>query len=130
MSKIEWDTSQVNRLARDFSKAPGRVQRKVPKVLRRGALEIKRRIERAAGGHDYLPTLDQHVSYTEFNPFDYEIGFDKVGSGNLANIAAFGSINNAPIMESPAMIARRELPEIERHLGDAGEEAVLGTDKG
>ena len=127
--KLEWDTSEVNRLAVDLSEAPGRMQRKAPKVFARGAFEIKNRIKRAASGHDYLPELSSHVSYTKYGDLDYEIGFDKVGQGNLAVFAVYGSINNAPIMESPAMLARRELPEIERHLGDAGEESVLGGDK-
>ena len=126
MARLEWDTSQVGRLAVDLSEAPGRIQRKAPSVFARGAFEIKNRIKRAASGHDYLPSLSSHVSYTKFGPLDYEIGFDKVGQGNLANIAAYGSINNAPVMESPAMLARLELREIERHLGDEGEEAVLG----
>lgn len=128
MTRLHWDTSEVDRLALDLSEAPGRMQRKAPGVFARGAFEIKNRIKRAASGHDYLPSLDAHVSYDRRGFLDYEIGFDKVGQGNLANIAVYGSINNAPIMESPAMLARPELREIERHLGDVGEGAVLGGD--
>lgn len=126
---LHWDTSEVNRLAADLSEAPGRMQRKAPKVFNRGAFEIKGRIKRAAEGHAHLPELDQHVSYDKFGPLDYEIGFDKVGQGNLANIAAYGSVNNAPIMPTPAELARLEIPEIERHLGAEGEDAVLGGDR-
>src|SRR5689334_12657901 len=129
MTRLHWDTDEVDRLAVDLSEAPGRMQRKARAVFARGAFEIKGRIKRDASGHDYLPSLDNHVSYTKFGPLDYEIGFDKVGQGNLANIAVYGSVNNAPVMESPLMAARREIPAIERHLGDAGEEAVLGGDK-
>jgi hypothetical protein len=129
MARLEWDTSEVNRLAVDLSEAPGRVQRKAPKVFARGAFEIKNRIKRAASGHGHLSKLGAQVSYDKLGPLSYEIGFDKVGQGALGNIAVFGSINNAPVMESPAMIARRELPEIERHLGVLGEESVLGADK-
>lgn len=125
---LHWDTSEANRLAVDLSKAPGRAQRKAPAVFARGAFEIKNRIKRAAKGHGHLPQIEAHVSYDELGPLTYEIGFNKVGQGNLANIAVFGSVNNAPVMESPVMIARYELPEIERHLGDVGEEAVLGGD--
>jgi len=124
--KLEWDTSELNRLSVDLSGAPGRVQRKAPKVFARGAFEIKKRIERAASGHDYLPDLDRHVGYSKLGDLEYEIGFNKVGQGSLGNIAVYGSINNAPVMESPAMLARPESREIERHLGDAGEESVLG----
>ena len=126
---LHWDTSELNRLAVDLSEAPGRIQRKAPAVFARGAFEIKNRIKRAASGHGHLPTLDAHVSYDRLGPLKYEIGFNKVGQGNLANIAVYGSINNAPVMESPAKLARPELREIERHLGDAGEESVLGGER-
>lgn len=129
MTRLHWDTSEVNRLAVDLSEAPGRAQRKAPAVFARGAFEIKNRIKRAASGHGHLPSLDAHVSYDHLGFLDYEIGFDKRGQGNLANIAVYGSINNAPIMETPAMLARPELREIERHLGDVGEESVLGGDR-
>lgn len=129
MTRLHWDTDELNRLSVDLSEAPGRMQRKAPAVFARGAFEIKNRIERAASGHDYLPTLDNHVSYDRLGLLEYEIGFDKRGQGNLANIAVYGSVNNAPIMESPAQLARYEIPAIERHLGDAGEEAVLGGDE-
>lgn len=129
MTRLHWDTSEANRLAVDLSAAPGRIQRKAPGVFARGAFEIKNRIKRAASGHDYLPSLSAHVSYDHRGFLEYEIGFDKVGQGNLANIAAYGSINNAPVMESPVMVARPELREIERHLGDEGEDAVLGGDR-
>ena len=129
MASLRWDTSEVNRLAVDLSEAPGRMQRKAPKVFARGAFEIKGRIKRAASGHDYLPQLDNHVSYDKLGPLDYEIGFDKVGQGNLAVFAVYGSVNNSPVMESPAQLARYEIPAIERHLGDEGEDAVLGGDK-
>jgi hypothetical protein len=128
MTNLHWDTSEVDRLAVDLSEAPGRLQRKAPAVFARGAFEIKGRIKRAASGHSHLPSLDNHVSYDRLGLLEYEIGFDKIGQGNLANIAVYGSINNAPIMPSPAELARLELPEIERHLGDVGEEAVLGGD--
>ncbi len=128
MTGFRWDTTELNRLVADLTAAPGRVQRKAPAVFARGAFEIKGRIKRAAKGHGHLPQLDAHVSYDKLGPLEYEIGFDKVGQGSLANIAVFGSVNNDPVMESPVMIARYERPQIERHLGDAGVEAVLGGD--
>lgn len=126
MTGLGFDTSQIDRLAVDLSEAPGRIKQKAPAVFARGAFEIKNRIKRAATGHQYLPGLERHVSYDKRGPLDFEIGFDKVGQGRLANIAAYGSINNAPIMETPAMLALRELAEIGRHLADEGEDAVLG----
>lgn len=127
MDHIRFDTSQVRRLSLDLTKAPGRVQRSAPKVLEVAANKIKRGMKDDASGHGHLPELDRHVSYTKESALSYEIGFDKVGQGNLANIAAFGSVNNAPVMDHTAAL-RRETPILLSKLGDAAEEAVLGDD--
>lgn len=124
---MHWDTSEVNRLAADLSRAPSRIQRAAPKVFEVAANKIKKSLRRDASGHDYLQSgFEFKVNYDRLGPIAYEIGFDDEGQGELANIAVFGSVNNAPIMQSPADHARLELPHIERHLGDEGEEAVLG----
>lgn len=122
---IHFDTSQLDRLSVDLSEAPDRIKEKAPKVFEVGANKIKRGMKRAASGHRYLPSLDAHVSYDKHGPLDYEIGFDKVGQGNLANFAAFGSINNAPVMDH-TLALREETPSIMSNLADAGESAVLG----
>ena len=132
MTGFEWDTSELNRLAVDLSKAPGRIQRKAPAVFARGAFEIKNRIKRDASGHGHLSgkdPLDSHVSYDRLGLLSYEIGFDKVGQGNLAVFAVYGSVNNAPVASAPIVHALAESKEIERHLGDEGEDAVLGGAK-
>lgn len=123
---IEWDYSDVNAVALDLSKAPGRLQRSAPKVFARGAFETKGRIQRDATGHRRLAGLPARVSYDKLGDLDYEIGFDKEGQGNLAVFAVHGSIHNAPVMSSPAEHLRRELPEITRHLGTEAENAVFG----
>lgn len=130
------DRSELNELALDLSKAPGRIQRRVPKVLRRGALEVKRGMARdffsqpkVAGHRGYYPHVARAVSYDELTPFDFEIGVDKnAEQGPLANILAFGSVNNAPVVDQTASL-RREMPKIQMHLGDAAEDCVL-SDKG
>lgn len=126
MNDLHWETDEMERVGVDLSEAPGRMQRRAPKVFGRGALEIKNRIQIDATGHDFLEDLPRHVSYDRLALLEYEIGFEKVGQGNLAVFAVFGSVNNAPVMESPVMAARREIPSIERHLGNEGEDAVLG----
>lgn len=129
MTRLHWDTSEVERFAIDLSEAPGRMQRKAAGVFARGAYEIKGRIRRAALGHDYLPDLPRFVSYDHLGPLHYEIGFDKVGQGNLAVFAVYGSVNNAPVMPTPYALALPELREIERHLANEAEDAVLGGDR-
>lgn len=126
---IEFDSSEVKRLALDLSGAPGRIQRRAPKTLRKGAFDVKQRLRRDAEGHAYLPGLAAKAAYSEFTPLSYEIGFDKGSTGSLGNVAVYGTSNNAPIMSSPADHLRLELPTILRHLADDGEESVLGDGK-
>lgn len=128
MSKIEFDASEVKTLALDLSKAPGRIQRKAPQVLKVGAFKTKRNLQRMASGHNYLSGLSGAVSYDAITPLHYEIGFDKEGQGHLANIAVYGSVNNAPVMGTPADALRMELPAMLRHLSDEAEDSVLGRD--
>lgn len=129
MSNVHWEHEQVDTLAIDLTDAPGRIQRKAPKVLEVGAFKTKRNLKRMASGHKYLPGLDGAVSYDRISDLEYEIGFDKRGQGNLANIAVYGSVNNAPIMGSPSDALRIELPSIVENLADAAEDSVLGEEK-
>lgn len=123
---IEFDSREVNQLAIDLSKAPGRIQRSAPKTLRKGAFDVKQRLRKDASGHGHLPYLQGKVNYDELTPLSYEIGFDKGEQGSLANVAVYGTANNAPVMSSPADHLRLEVPKIMRYLGDDGEDAVLG----
>lgn len=124
--KIEFDSSEVNSLAADLSKAPGRIQRAAPKTLRKGAFDVKQRLRADATGHGYLPGLAAKANYDEITPLSYEIGIDKGGQGSLGNVAVYGTSNNSPIMSHPETHLRLEMPTILRHLGDDGEDAVLG----
>lgn len=126
MTRIEFDASEVRSLALDLSKAPGRIQRRAPKTLRKGAFDVKQRLRRDAEGHAYLPGLAAKAAYDEMTPLSYEIGIDKGGQGDLGNVAVYGTSNNAPIMSHPETHLRLEMPTILRHLGDDGEDSVLG----
>lgn len=124
---LHWDTHEVDLLALDLSEAPARIQKKAPKVLEVAANKIKKSLRRDASGHRHLQSgFESKVNYDHQGPLTYEIGFDDIGQGELANIAVYGSVNNAPVMQSPADHARLEIPYILRQLGDEGEEAVLG----
>lgn len=126
--KIEFDASEVKALALDLSKAPGRIQRKAPKVMETGAFKTKRNLQRMASGHNFLSGLPSAVAYDRLDALglSYEIGFDKGEQGSLANVAVYGTSNNSPVMGTPLDALRLELPAIMRHLSDEGEDAVLG----
>lgn len=128
------DSHEVKELALDLAKAPGRIQRRVPAVLRKGAVEVKKGMRHdfrdkpisKAGHRGYYPHLLRAIGYDELTPYDYEIGIDKnAHQGALGNIIAFGTAHNGPEVDHTAAL-RREAPAIERHLADTAEESVLG----
>jgi len=120
------DTSELRALANDLARAPERTKAKARKVMVVGANKVKKGMRRDASGHRYLPELGSHVSYDMLTVgLGFEVGIDKVGQGRLGNIAAYGTSNNAPVFDHTAA-ARREVPLIVNHLGDALEESALG----
>lgn len=124
---VHIDTSQVDRLAVDLSRAPQRIQREAPRVMKRAAHNVADVMRRDASGHGHLPELQAFVGYdrTDTLGLGWRIGFAKEGQGNLANIAVFGSVNNFPVMDLNHGL-RTETPRMLAHLGGAAEDAVLG----
>ncbi len=128
MTSIHFDTSEINQLAVDFSRAPGRMQRAAPKVMHKTAFDIKTRMRRDATGHRYLPKFAREVNYERIDTLGlhYEIGFDKAGQGKLANIIVFGSINNAPVYDFYGALYA-ETRTLASKLADAGHDSALGV---
>lgn len=124
---VHFDTSEVDRLAVDLTRADGRLRTRVGGALFVAANKIKKGMRRDASGHRYLPELGRHVSYDKRGQFEYEIGIDKTGQGRLGNIAAYGTSNNAPVFDHTAAL-RRETPILVRKLGEAAQDSVLGDD--
>lgn len=125
MSGVHFDTSQVDRLAVDLSEAPKRIQLGAKRVMKRSAQNIKTTMKADASGHGHLPHLSDFVGYDQQGEYGYRIGFAKAGQGNLANIACFGSVNNAPVMDLNHGL-RIETPRLLQQLDGAAEDAVLG----
>lgn len=122
------DTHELDELAADFTSAPGRVQRGAVRILDRSAKRVQDGQRKDATGHRFLDELAGTVGKSRVGLLEYEVGFDKRGQGNLANILVFGSIHNGPIMSSPADHARRDVPLLERDAADMAEGAVLADD--
>lgn len=131
--RIRFDTSELERLAVDFSEAPGRIQRKAPKVMHKAAFNIKQGMRRdlRTGMYNHarthIPDMLGQINYDRLDTLGlaYEIGIDKDGQGKLGNFAAFGSINNAAIFNHTASM-RREMPRLLRALGAVAEDSVFG----
>lgn len=130
MPRVHFDTSEVDRLAVDLSRADGRLRTRTGQVLYVAANKIKKGMredirEGLSRARSHLPDLPNRVSYDKTGAFEYEIGIDKQGQGRLGNIAAYGTSNNAPIFDHTSAL-KREVPVMLHKLGEAAEESVLG----
>lgn len=128
------DTREVRQLSLDLSRAPGRMQRGAPRVLRKEMIALHRVMKRDATGHRYLmgrggaAPFQAHLAMeqTDAIGLEFEVGFNKAGSGKLANIIVFGSVNNAPVYNFHGPLVRRT-PRIVEALGGVAEDSVLGV---
>lgn len=115
------DHRQLDALARDLIAAPVQVIPAILPTANRAGYNLKRRMGRDASGHSHLPGLAATVEY-DVTPaptsVTIEVGFRDEGQGELAGIAAFGSVNNAPVMDITAGL-EDEVPVFIRHAAVA-----------
>lgn len=113
-------------LEADLAGAPGRVQRGATRVL---SGPVRRRLERIqkedATGHRQLKHLPDAIGSDMIGPLELEVGFDKEGQGELANIIVFGSVNNSPVYDFRAR-QHAAIPAILDDFADMAEDAVFG----
>lgn len=118
---------QLDSLARDLALVTAKVIPALLPTANRAGLNIKRRMGRDASGHAHLPGLASKVEY-DVTPrptsVEIEVGFRDEGQGELANIAAFGSVNNPPVMDITAGLDE-EASVLARHAAVAAVKALL-----
>lgn len=125
------DSSEVTHLAVDLSKAPDRITSDMRKVVKRGALNIKRGMQKDFSGHRYAGGVPGSFEFNQSgsNAFiaQAEIGeLDSAGpQWGIAAILAYGTSNNAPVVNLTGALYR-EVPALTKYLGDAAENDVLG----
>ena len=110
------DTSELLDLAADLMTAQ-RVEQ-FEATMHRAGNNIKRDMKADSTGHRHLPGLASTVGYDLYSgghQVTVEVGFAKKGQGNLATFAAYGSVNNAPVMDITRGL-RAELPNVEKWL--------------
>ncbi len=109
----EWDASEVHALAVRLGSVPARAMLALRPVGERAGMKMKASMRRGATGHRHLPGLARAVEYnvtSSPSELSVEVGFRKQGQGNLAAIAAFGSVNNAPVMDITAPLREEVQP--------------------
>lgn len=111
----------LTELVADLTAAPGRVQRKVDGVVRKGALNIKTDWQRRASGLAHAPAYPASITFDsgwKGAGYEAEIGPDKdKPQGALGNLITYGSANNPPSGDDIA-VADAEAPKFEKALGD------------
>lgn len=122
----QWDTSELDALAASFRAAPAKAMLAIVPTANRAGANIKRTMRADASGHRHLPRLQHYVEYdVDASPTEVsvEVGFRQEGQGNLANIAAFGSVNNSPVMDITRGL-HAEVPKFMRWAAQAAAEAL------
>ena len=122
----DFDTSELSALANDLMAAPAKVIPALVPVAYKAGMNMKRIMKADASGHRHLATLPGKVEYVvtqNASSIEIEVGFRDEGQGELANIAAFGSSNNAPVMDITHGLTE-EVPKFVRWVAQAGAEAL------
>lgn len=122
-----WDTSELRALKAAFDAAPFKAAAALGPVAEKAGVNMKAHMKRDASGHRHLRGLARTVEYDiKKSPalIELVVGFRKEGQGNLANIAAYGSQNNAPVMDITAPLAK-EVPNFMRWAGKVVGESLL-----
>ena len=111
------DVSGTQDLAAAFTAAGRKVSQGAPKVVSRGALNVKRQMQQELSGSPHFKSAAPAVSY-DLDGTEAEIGpeIGKAG-GSLAWIAAFGT-SRTPAWWDYTKAARDEAPNLEKFLAD------------
>lgn len=98
--------------------------------MKKSALEVKRGMQRDFSGHSYAPRVKYSLEFQSLGGNAYEIGeLDSSGpQWGIAAILAFGTSNNAPVVDHTAAL-RRETPKMLDYLGRDAEGAVFGVEE-
>ena len=123
---LRFDARELDALTRDLLAAPAKALPAIVPVAHKAGVNIKSTMKKDATGHRHLPGLPRTVEYDVAQSaasVTVDVGFRKEGQGNLANIAAFGSVNNAPVMDITRGLYD-ELPNFMRWVAKVGSEAI------
>lgn len=117
------DVSQLRSFAGDLQRVPAKVTREVPKVVKRGANNIKRTMQADFRESRSFGHIARTISYdvtVDAGGVEAEIGPDKSrgGGASLAHIAYWGGARGGGgTVEDPLGALAIEAPEFENALG-------------
>ena len=122
MAGVEFDTSEVRKLAADLSRAPAESATAVRAVMQKASLNIKNdlRSQAQSSGIREAAALAGFITYdTKVGPggITAEIGPTEGSSGSFAFLY-FGNSKNGPVLPDPGDALTKEAPNVEKYLGE------------
>lgn len=119
---MDFDASELRTLAADITKAGASVLPDVEKVVFKGAVNVKKRMQEELQSSTHFKSIASSVDFdieTAPNGVSAEIG-PKHGAGepgNLANVAYFGTSRGGGTVDFMKPLAE-EAPRFEKAIGD------------
>ena len=120
------DFADVVGFARDLDGAGAKVTLAARQVVKKGAVNVKKRLQSEASGVEHAPGLPRAIS------FDVELSGDEIvadigpetgGAGSLA-LLYLGNSKTGPRLPDPVLAADSEAEVMAGYLADAGVESV------
>ena len=130
MAQMSVDIGDVATFAAERKGVPSVLSRHAVPVLKRFAQDVKTDMQKdfRASGHGGFQKIAGQVHYDDITAgaggYETEVGVDKGGAGNLANIAVFGTYKGGGTHPHPAQIAAWHAPAFEKALADAATEIL------
>lgn len=119
---MEFDTSDVLRLAADLGEIPGKAVAPLREIVQASSRRIRDGMRRDARGHAHSPYFPNSITYeTKFarGGVESEIGPDKgLKQGALGNILYFGTSKNGPVLSINGPLDA-EAPRFQKAVEDA-----------
>lgn len=129
MAGIEFDTSELRKLATDLGNADARIAEGVRATTAKAALNIKKQLQSEAEGHKRFPHFPRSITFDTqigVNGIEAEIGPDKDRmQGALGNLLYFGTARNGPTLPDPGGALDAEKPNYMEWLGKAAADGIL-----
>jgi hypothetical protein len=118
LTEITFDMSEVAKLAADVGRVAPAMVAPLAGVLTKSSTAIRQDLRKGSAGHPRFPSFPGTITF-DIRGLSSEIGPEKRGAGNLANILYFGTVNNGAVLEHPTGALNRERPKFETALATA-----------
>lgn len=119
---MEFDVSEIHKLAADLGSIPGRMVPPMTAVVKKSAESVQKAMRSEARGHAHFPHFPSSITTdvkTKVGQIEAEVGPDKGRKqGALGNILYFGTSKNGPVLNLNAPLDA-ETPKFQKAIEDA-----------